>query len=63
MHALIDKHLIIDQKQNIPFGKLHNYISGIDKLYKAMNFTQCCMGEAEQLSDKPIDGGTSYNDL
>ena len=34
---LVNKHLIIDQRQNTPFGKLQNYISGIDELYKAMN--------------------------
>lgn len=45
---LIDKHLIISQRQNVPFGKLHNYISGIDKLHEAMNFTRCCTGETEQ---------------
>lgn len=46
---LVNKHLIIDQRQNTPFGKLHNYISGIDELYKAMNFTRCCKSDSELL--------------
>lgn len=35
-YKLINKHLNIKQKQNIPFGKSHNYITGIDNLYKDM---------------------------
>jgi tRNA G46 methylase TrmB len=35
----------------------------VNKRETAISVTRCCMGEAEQLSDKPIDGGTSYNDL
>jgi hypothetical protein len=60
---LVDKHLSPRVKPRNGFGATTIEISGIDKLYKAMNFTRCCMGEAEQLSDKPIYGGTSYNDL
>ena len=35
---LVNQHLYISQKQNIPFGKQHTYIAGIDKLYEAINF-------------------------
>ena len=39
---LAKKHLTIDEKQNLAFGRKFKYIGGIEELYKAMNFTHCC---------------------
>ena len=43
---LAKKHLTIEEKQSMAFGRKFKYIGGIEELYKAMNFTRCCKSDS-----------------
>tara|TARA_R110000851_G_scaffold251809_1_gene404311 strand:+ start:432 stop:602 length:171 start_codon:yes stop_codon:yes gene_type:complete len=45
---LVDKHLSPRVKPRNGFGATRIEINGIDKLYKAMNFTRCCITEVNK---------------
>lgn len=36
---LANKHLKIEDRQSLPFGRTFKYITGLKELYKAINFT------------------------
>ena len=46
---LANKILYVKQSARTPFGGKKSELKGLEKLYKAINYIQCCKSDSEQL--------------
>lgn len=51
---IANKTLYVKQSARTPFGGRKSELKGLKKLYKAINYTQCCESDSEQLKDEEI---------
>lgn len=62
---LANKILYVKQSARTPFGGKKSELKGLKKLYKAINYSQCCKSDSEQLvcgcgKNKPVKREPAY---